>query len=833
MKRAMGWSFLAAFALAGALLVAAPILALSWSTQPFPGFVVEQTLLVADYKGKGWNPSLLTGGPLQRLAQVGHRVVNTPAELKAALPTRRVEPTMVVRTVVPDGTMRIYSFRTLERFPHSDLIRLFWVPYSVGIAYLVIGGWVYAARGGTRPGRAFALLCIVTSVITSLMFDLITTHVGSELWTVGMALVGGALISLALLFPEEASLVQRRAWVHILPYGPSFVLAVWSLVVLRSRLDPWAYVDAWRASYVYAALGIVVFVATMLWRQLTARSPIARQQARVIMWGSLIAFSPLAVWLGAPLFGLELSFQPGLFLPFLLVFPLWIAVAILRYRLWDMDLVINRTLVYTALTAILATIYYGSVFGLEALLQTATGQTSPLAVALSTVAIVLLFNPLRQGMQRFVDRRFYRSKYDAAKTLDAFGRTLREEVDLARLIRELETVIEETLRPALVCSWLRTPSGYGRIVPKDTEAVETLFEVPASDPLVTHLRAASGVVLLDSVSADGPALKRMRAAGSELVVPLVSQRELVGWLALGPRLSEQAYTADDRGLLRNFAAQVAPAVRVAQLVQEREAEAVERARLGYELRFANQIQQALLPRQTPELHGWQIDVHWQPARAVGGDFYDFLVLEDGRLSLVVADVADKGIPASIVMATTRSILRGTARRLLSPAEALAQANEILVPELPAGMFVTCLYALLDPATGRLQYANAGHNWPFRQLDGQVEELRATGMALGLIPGTHYDEYETTIRPGESLLFYSDGLTEAHAPSGEMFGSRRLERLLQADTQDHKPLIGRLLAELESFTGPGWTQEDDVTLLSVQRLEGMRVGYVPRRAEHAG
>jgi serine phosphatase RsbU (regulator of sigma subunit) len=324
----------------------------------------------------------------------------------------------------------------------------------------------------------------------------------------------------------------------------------------------------------------------------------------------------------------------------------------------------------------------------------------------------------------------------------------------------------------------------------------------------------------------------MRAAGSELVVPLVSQRELVGWLALGARLSEQAYTADDRVLLRNFAAQVAPAVRVAQLVQERQAEAMERARLAYELRFANQIQQTLLPKRTPELHGWLVDVHWQPARAVGGDFYDFLALEDGRLSLVVADVADKGIPASIVMATTRSILRGTARRLLSPAQALSQANEILVPELPAGMFVTCLYALLDPATGRLQYANAGHNWPYRQRGGHVEELRATGMALGLIPGTEYDEYETTILPGESLLFYSDGLTEAHSPDGEMFGSRRLQELLQAHAGSHQPLIAYLLGELAAFTSTGWAQEDDVTLLSVQRAEQDGWEQPSRSQEHA-
>jgi len=273
-----------------------------------------------------------------------------------------------------------------------------------------------------------------------------------------------------------------------------------------------------------------------------------------------------------------------------------------------------------ALTAILAAVYYGSVVGLEALLRTTTGQTSPLAVALSTLGIAVLFNPLRQGMQDFVDRRFYRQEYDAAKTLAAFGQALRDEVDLPRLVRSLEAVTEETLQPTMVCSWLRTPTGYARVIPRDTQSVETVFEVPASDPLVAHLRTAPGVVQIDTLDVGGPALEKIRRAGADLIVPLVSQRELLGWLALGPRLSEQAYTTDDRTLLRNFAAQVGPAVRVAQLVEEREAEALERARLDYELRFAHSIQQALLPKQTPELRGWQIDVYWRPARAVGGDF---------------------------------------------------------------------------------------------------------------------------------------------------------------------------------------------------------------------
>ncbi len=148
-------------------------------------------------------------------------------------------------------------------------------------------------------------------------------------------------------------------------------------------------------------------------------------------------------------------------------------------------------------------------------------------------------------------------------------------------------------------------------------------------------------------------------------------------------------------------------------------------------------------------------------------------MPDGRLAIIVGDVTDKGVPAALVMATTRSILRGTARRLVSPGPVLERVNELLCPEIPPKMFVTCLYALLDPANGRLQYANAGHDLPYWRYNGGVEELRATGMPLGLMPNMRYDEFELTLAPGEGVLFYSDGLVEAHNAKREMFGFPRL------------------------------------------------------------
>jgi serine phosphatase RsbU (regulator of sigma subunit) len=257
-----------------------------------------------------------------------------------------------------------------------------------------------------------------------------------------------------------------------------------------------------------------------------------------------------------------------------------------------------------------------------------------------------------------------------------------------------------------------------------------------------------------------------------------------------------------------------------------------RERIEQELRIARLIQQTLLPKTLPQLPSYDVAAYYQPAREVGGDFYDFMELDDGRLGLVVGDVTDKGVPAALVMATTRTMLRAAAQRLFSPGEVLRRANDALVTDIPPNMFITCLYAILEPESGRLVYANAGHDLPYRRIAAAAaaasegdenniaaaEELRATGMPLGLMPGMAYEEKEVVLEVGESVLFYSDGLVEAHDPNREMFGFPRLQGLVGAHREGGSSLIGFLLSELTRFTGEGWEQEDDITLVTLERSE---------------
>jgi serine phosphatase RsbU (regulator of sigma subunit)/anti-sigma regulatory factor (Ser/Thr protein kinase) len=376
---------------------------------------------------------------------------------------------------------------------------------------------------------------------------------------------------------------------------------------------------------------------------------------------------------------------------------------------------------------------------------------------------------------------------------------------------------------ATMRKWLRigwkdpkdTPAAVGKPAAAAAQINTIDLDLRPDDPFLAYLLSAHGVVEIERVRLASPALEVLKAAGVKISVPLVSQGELIGLLNLGPRRSEQDYSTDDRRLLATLATQAAPALRVAQLAKQQQLEARQRERMEQELRVARVIQETLLPREVPSLPGWHIAPFWQPARAVSGDFYDFIPYPDGKLGIVIADVTDKGVPAALVMATTRSILRSRIERLSSPGQVLAEVNDLLCPDIPPKMFVTCLYAVLDPSNGTFQYANAGHNLPYLRTSGGLVELRARGMPLGLMPGMPYEEKEVGFSPGDTLLLSSDGLVEAHNAQREMFGFPRLKELM-AGRERGSSLVERLMKELDAFTGPGYEQEDDITLLVIER-----------------
>ena len=307
----------------------------------------------------------------------------------------------------------------------------------------------------------------------------------------------------------------------------------------------------------------------------------------------------------------------------------------------------------------------------------------------------------------------------------------------------------------------------------------------------------------------------------------VEPQPSTGLLIAGNTANSAAYRtqiqADSESVvgLANLVSQVATAIRMRREIQAREErlkqQAHARERIEQELHVARRIQQASLPEAVPALEGWEIYPSYLPAREVGGDFFDFLELEDGRLGLVVGDATGKGVPAALVMSTTCGMIRAVTQASdYSPGEVLQRVNEALATRIPANMFVTCFYGVLDPGTGSFAYANAGHDLPYVRRGGHAEELMARGMPLGLMPGMSYEEKEIILGEGDRALFYSDGLVEAHNPEGAMFGFPRLQSLVAEHAQG-EPLVDFLMEELYSFTGKRWEQEDDITLVTLHRV----------------
>ena len=261
---------------------------------------------------------------------------------------------------------------------------------------------------------------------------------------------------------------------------------------------------------------------------------------------------------------------------------------------------------------------------------------------------------------------------------------------------------------------------------------------------------------------------------------------------------------------------VLPPLGMGLWVREKNAQMLERERTGQETRVANLIQQRLLPRQVPVLPGWSLAVHYQPAPVARGNFHDFLLLPDGRLMLALADVTETGLPAAHVIATTRATLRGAAHRMLPPREALEYSNGLLCPEMDPEGRVACLYGVLDPASGRLQFANAGFNVPLLSHNGDGDALQPPGMPLGVTLEARYDQDEVLVRPGEFVLFYSDGLISARNARGETFGRVHLSSILAGQDDEAQVVIETLLARVKEFTGSGAEQNNDMTLVVLER-----------------
>jgi PAS domain S-box-containing protein len=543
-----------------AALVAAQVLGWTWARQPFLGMLLEPTLVLSPIRGTGW-ARLLLDPPLEqpdRLIAIDDRPVEEYGDVAELVNRREVGDAVRVTVSRPDGSTR-EEWITLAAYSLRDVVFVFLVPFAVGVAYLGLGVWVRRVQGRGKPGQVFAAFCAAIALALCCLFDLNTTHRLAVVWSVAVPLAAGAAMHLALIFPWRHGFVRRFPVVRLLPYIPAAYLAARSAAVVYDTSQPWEYINRWRDSYLFVAVGVFFMLGMLIYRLVRPPSPIVRQQSRVILLGTTLAFLPIVPWMLLNVLGQAVPFAPAVYTPFMILFPLSIAYAILRYRLLDVDRLLSQGVAYGGLTILVVLAYSGLINALSTVV--AVRATDPAVLYFFVLAMTLVFNPLRARLQRVVDRLFFREPVDYAASLQDFSRGLTQTLDLEQVLLEVGRQIENALHPA--CQWAclydeasgcYTAQSVGREQEGGLAATfvhdgalarwlrqhqECLYLPPAGEPPIAF----------------GEEWLHMRLLGAVVYTPLHSRQGLTGWLALGGKRSGEPYNSEDMAFLGALADQ--------------------------------------------------------------------------------------------------------------------------------------------------------------------------------------------------------------------------------------------------------------------------------------
>lgn len=425
------------------------------------------------------------------------------------------------------------------------------------------------------------------------------------------------------------------------------------------------------------------------------------------------------------------------------------------------------------------------------------------------------------------DTRLFNSQREEAWYLNVLLQVAENLTATSNLDEGLETVVRIT--PLLVgvtrcgvflydraTGTFSPAKAYGLSDEQESEFLKLSFGL-GEESAFSRLARELAPVLIENAS-ESPLVRQtirdLFGTRSLLLVPLMTRGELVGAMIVDQGTRARLFTPHEIQVVMGIANQTAVTIEGARL----SAEAEGKKRYEYELGLARQIQESFLPDACPRLPDYEICTTWQTAREVGGDFYDFIPLSGERLGTVIADVSDKGIAAALFMALARTIIRTMAIGKPTPHEALERANEVILADAHTDMFVTVFFAVLDPPSGRVVYANAGHNPPLRYCAAtrEVMEIKGHGTALGVIPDLALHDYAVDLEPGDILLLYTDGITEAFNSREEEFGDERLASLLA--TSGHlsaSEVVDEITHAVSQFTGEH-AQLDDLTLVAFKR-----------------
>jgi len=710
------------------------------------------------------------------------------------------------------------------------------LPYLVGLCYVLIGALVFLMKPYRRTSWIFFLFGATLGLLFTFLFKLgdMEPFWLSTLDIFFFAFMPAAFIHLALSFPEERSLIKKHPYMQLFPYLISSFLFLPIKSVTPEMMGiprPWFII-----LIVYIIGAVLFFLGSCLQLWLSSPSEIVKLRSKMILLGTGISASvPLLETFINALFHVYLLPSFNYYLPFLIIFPLSIGYSIVKHNLFEIDTVIKRTYAYVLTTGAIAGIY-----GLVVLISNLTfGRLeitkSALFPLVFVLAVVFLFNPVRNRVQKFIDRVFYRLEYDYRETVQTISESLRSLLSFDQIGKRMMETASNTMfmdsgglllfRPEgkvyEALTYLEKRDELGKPIPSPLSTLK----LSADDPLIQKIAERKKELTIYDIQED-PIFEKEREACKKsfnqletaLIVPIVYEDHLTGLMALGNKKSGKFYRREDINLLRILANQGAVAIENAKLFEEN----IEKSRMEEELKIAHDIQLSMLPDRAPIIEGFSIAAKSIPAREVGGDFYDFIEIKENgtkRLGIVVGDVSGKAVSGALVMAASRSIFRVLTETHESVGAVMNRGNIRLHQDVKKGMFVALLYAVLDPKEKSLTLSNAGQVQPIlcspEKPNGEYIDTEGDRFPLGIVTDCHYQETRVSLKHGDTLVFYTDGMVEAVNGKEELYGFERFLKSIEEGRElGADELLEKLINDVMLYAGKV-EQHDDLTAVVVK------------------
>jgi serine phosphatase RsbU (regulator of sigma subunit) len=810
------------------------ISALFWLNRPFAGFLVYDFPYVGSMGDREWTGVKAGLKFLDRIVEVegkpvweGRDVVGVAKQKKLGTPTHYlVEARGKSREVtVPVAT-----------FDLKDFILVFLIPFLGGMAIYALGFIVYVLKPRISTSWVFYILCFCLGTYMVTGFEMQSTYFSVNFHYLIIPLFPATFFHLGLIFPDRKRILTRFPVLEYLIYVPAlFLILAYQTYLFTFKAVLKGTSLTWLPSYgqiatinrSFTLFCVASLIVLVIYSTLKASTIVARQRARMILFGVTIGFLPAAIITLLVLI-LKVHFPWNFLVFFVIFFPASIAYSIVRHNLFDADAIIRRTIGYVIVTAVVV----GAYVGVSILLNVFMGkyemaQSSAFPIVF-TLAIILIFNPLRNRIQSLVDKIFFRKEYDFGEIVNRIGDSVTSSLDLGHILKQIMKTFTDDmfidtssimlLNPARTEYQVYLADGERK---KEVEQIVLNRNKPLSQVIVKEKKELTKYDVLEdpkykAISEDcSREFENLRAS---LIVPLVFQNEVTGLISLGEKKSGKFYNREDINFLHTLARQGAVAIENARLFQEN----IEKSRMEEELKIAHNLQTSMLPDKAPTIEGFSIVARSIPAREVGGDFYDFIeITDDGakRLGIVVGDVSGKAVSGALVMAASRSIFRVLTESNESVEEVMNRANARLHRDVKKGMFVALLYAVLDPKEKTLTLSNAGQIQPIlcspAKPKPQYVDTEGDRFPLGIVIDCYYQETRVSLKQGDILVFSTDGIVEAVNEKGELFGFERfLASIEEGRGLNADELLEKIIKDVMLYAGKV-EQHDDLTAVVVK------------------